>query len=207
LQDATARRDEALADYGTRSPAERSKKLADANATAEKAVAGILDAKQNTRLKQIMLQQRGELVLEGGPNSPGASIFTEADIVAELKVSAEQQEKITAIVQNAVKVLDLIHRQHWGETPMPVDEHRTAVLERVRAVLTKEQREKWIAMLGEPFKGQRSPFGGGPPPDVSITRCGGPPDRTSLRGRHGPVTAANTPARTGARACFLGAGA
>ena len=141
-ENAANNRDAALADYSNLSPAQRSKKLDEANANADKAIAGILDAKQSTRLKQILLQQRGELVLEGGPNYPGHSIFIDPDIAVELKVTAEQQKQISAIVQNAVKVLELIQRQHWGETTMPIQEHHTAVQERVRAVLSKEQRDK-----------------------------------------------------------------
>lgn len=165
VQDVAAKRDEALRDYATLPTAERSKKLADANAAAEKAVEGILDARQGKRLKQILLQQRGELVIEGGPDVPGYSIFAEADIAAELKVSAEQQAKIQAIVQNAVKVRQLIERQQWGQTPAPLDEHRAAVVERVRGVLTKEQREKWLDLIGEPLKRRPGPFSasGSPP--------------------------------------------
>jgi hypothetical protein len=130
---------ESLADVGRLSPAERGRRAVARARAYEAEVNGLLTAAQRDRLRQIGLQAEG----------PGA--FSEPEVVAELKLTAEQRDRIRTIEDGALF--------GWMRGESGVKD-RTAN-ERVFAVLTEEQVRRWRAMTGGALKGPITPF---PPP-------------------------------------------
>src|SRR5262249_26693831 len=127
----------------------------------------ILNQEQMRRLGQIALQMQG----------PAA--FRDTDVVATLKLTAEQKESIRAI--EADTFFGFGEAPHGGRPGRDSGtwhrERRTRASERILALLTPAQTKRWKELTGEPFKGQgrffMGPPGhfrpGGPPP-------GGPPN-------------------------------
>jgi serine/threonine protein kinase len=95
---------------------------------ASASLSQILTPGQRQRLDQIVLQRQGGWAL-GRP-----------EIADELDLTASQRALILGIQE------DVLHRPpHWGRARGP------SLDERVRAVLTPEQRELWQQMLGPAF--------------------------------------------------------
>jgi hypothetical protein len=115
----------------------------------EAAIATVLSPGQIGRVRQIVLQLAG----------PRA--FRQPDVVAALRLTAEQQERIRAIEKEVFPV-----RMHWhvpGEPSEPLprrppgqgrqQRHKVA-RDRILAVLTGEQKAKWEELTGKPFTGE-----------------------------------------------------
>jgi serine/threonine protein kinase len=169
-------------------PEERRKRyleLADLEANREAGAREILTPKQLNRLAQIDLQSKGPFA------------FHDPEVVAALKLTADQMEKIRTIEGNSFFLPEFGRGGPGGRRGGPdwpggpgrrggpgagkpggpggpeprkeADHDPRSLTEKILEVLTAEQLARWKEMRGEPFKGQLMPFGFGP---------GGPP--------HGP---------------------
>lgn len=108
----------------------------------------ILDRKQADRLAQIGLQREGIRAI-GRP-----------DIARELKLSADQRQRVEAILhQERASIKDLFGGVGGVMAPgdreavrARIGEIRRTTESRLNAVLTDSQRREWQGMLGAPFK-------------------------------------------------------
>jgi len=168
------RREEVLRDARRFSPEERRARLLNVSKENEADVANALDAAQQVRLRQIDLQMKGSWA------------FREPAVVAALKLTAEQQERIR--LMEAERMLGPgpggpppgMFRPDGPRGPGgksfgpkgkggPGEMHRADV-DRILALLTEDQRKRWHDLTGRPFI-EHHPFGGGPG-----GRFGPPPD-------------------------------
>jgi hypothetical protein len=142
---------------------EWARKMAQARASWDKEVAGVLNEKQVARLHQIELQQLRKSGL--------GTLLAEAEVRKGLDLSGDQIKKIAAIDEDARAARNLIFLELFRTADRRVDEDYARTLEgfnkiadgRLNAVLSQKQHDKLPAMLGEPFKGEitSGPFGGG----------------------------------------------
>ena len=154
----------------------------------EAGAATILGTDQLARLRQIAFQVRGPMA------------FRDPAVVAALKLTPEQQERIKAIEADRqffprpdgprppgppgpqfggprAKGPDEPRRPNFEPKGKGPDEFRRAGLDQILAVLTGVQREQWRELLGRPFAGRRiqpghSGFG---PPGGGFGPPGGSP--------------------------------
>jgi Spy/CpxP family protein refolding chaperone len=129
---------------------ERIKKNQELTKQANDAAAEILKPDQAKRLRQIILQ------MEGG------RALIDPEIAKELNLTAEQKQKLMEIRDAATKEYGEVRRMFRNR---PIDRKRmeeegkimTEMHEKydaqLMALLTKEQKEKWREMAGQPFKG------------------------------------------------------
>ena len=161
-------RDQAFQDFGRLSPEERRQRFLDLARASESAFEKVLTPEQLGRLRQIDLQLQG------------ARAFEDPQVVATLKLTTAQRERIRGIQAEAVPCgpggpppghgPDGPHGGHGqGDQHGPREQSASAV-EKIKALLTPEQKARWQELTGEPFKGS------GPPP-------GPPPGRPFGRGR------------------------
>ncbi len=135
------------------SPEEREKRLESLNAEVEKELAKILNEQQLKRLRQISLQVEGLAAL-GRPS-----------IAKEVGITEEQQAKIREILREAAEKRRAIFQQ--GPTGDPqarfqeMQKIRQWVDEQIEKLLTERQKKRWRELIGEPFKFEFQPFGGG----------------------------------------------
>jgi hypothetical protein len=127
---------------------DREKQLNEHRKKAHEKLAKVLNetlkAEQFKRLRGIVLQQERGFALGQG------------EVVKDLKITDEQRQKLIAITQEfQKKVKPLIKEAQTGGKP---EEIRPKVLamrdetaKKLEAVLNDEQKQKWKAMLGEPF--------------------------------------------------------
>ncbi|HUY91676.1 MAG TPA: serine/threonine-protein kinase [Pirellulales bacterium] len=113
----------------------------------EQALADLLTVEQQTRLKQIGLQQRGRFP------------FTDPEIVGALGLSPEQQEAIRQLKEETIRTSYRLGeeerkqiKQAWSKT-----------WQNMLGVLKDEQAARWKELIGEPFDGELRPSRGGPP--------------------------------------------
>lgn len=113
--------------------------------TAKKVDAALkanLSADQYQRLKELRLQREGVVSLD------------RAEVAEELKLSAEQKEKIKKLVADNRPRFG--GRRGGGESGPPSREERQQRREKFRAdvmaVLTEEQKSAWEKLQGEKFK-------------------------------------------------------
>jgi hypothetical protein len=134
--------------------AERRRRVIDQARANETAVNAILTPAQQVRLRQIGWQSEG----------PGA--FRDPEVVAALKLTPAQRERIRAIEEAAL--FAWMRQARWakvsgnrGPNPQSRDKAATA---RILRVLTAKQQRRWREMTGEPLKGSLAPFtpSGGP---------------------------------------------
>jgi hypothetical protein len=132
---------ELLADVGRLSPAERGRRALERARTYEAEVSQLLSLAQRVRLRQIGLQAEG----------PGA--FGEPEVVAELKLTAEQRDQIRTIQDEALFSWMRGSRQaaSSGDSRPSFGKDKPAN-ERIVAVLTEEQCRRWRAIIGESLK-------------------------------------------------------
>lgn len=123
---------------------ERAKQAAE----TEKKIAGILDEKQNARLKQIRLQ------------ITGARAIMNEEVAKELGITEEQTTKI----REAMTALREEMQGGGGGGPGAFAEMAEKMNAKLMEQLTDEQKAKYKEMLGEPFDVSQIQmgFGGGP---------------------------------------------
>jgi hypothetical protein len=125
--------------------AERREKMRElrANFAAEfpKALAEILTPAQQKRLRQLQLQYAGGLA------------FSEADVVKDLALTKEQEDRIDQAVKTGQAATLEAYRRH-GETDKARAEAadaRKKMFADVDAVLKPDQAARWREMIGKPF--------------------------------------------------------
>jgi serine/threonine protein kinase len=114
----------------------RDRIVAQARAT-EADLVTILSPDQMTRLKQISLQRQG------------LSAFHEPDVVSELKLTADQRDRIRTIEFNSMV------RPPGSPPRQPQQTYRSAMRSVNTTVLAPDQRARWQKMVGEPFQDSR----------------------------------------------------
>jgi len=128
---------------------EREKLFARVQEVQKKAVADILDEKQQKRFRQLELQSMGPRAL------------SRRDVAEELKLTKEQQDKIRSIQQQALQEQQAAMQGVDFQNATPEDRQKfrekmegiaKATSDKITALLTEEQKKSWTAMLGEPFK-------------------------------------------------------
>ena len=128
-------------------PAERRRRDLEVARANEADVNAILTPEQLQRLRQIALQLQG----------PRA--FREPDVAAELKLTADQRERIRAIDEEAFFAGRRDKRgpvQRPREPRKPAGPGDQSPKERILALLTAKQARQWQEMTGASFKGQTS---------------------------------------------------
>jgi hypothetical protein len=111
----------------------------------EAEVAKLLRSEQLRRFKQLVLQ------------SAGPSAFREAEVLAALKLTAEQRERIRVI--EAELFFAQAESLHLGGPPFKkYEELRAAAMERIQNVLTPTQAAQWREMIGRRFDGPTWPL-------------------------------------------------
>jgi hypothetical protein len=158
-------------------PEARRQKFYELAKTQEESLSKILQADQLTRLRQIERQLQG----------PRA--FHESQVVEALKLTTEQRRKIREFRGDALAAMfgggfepgpkkgprekgggpsDKGSPGELGKRP-PFEEIQKAEVERIVAILTMDQQERWRAMTGTPYEGRfrigppSGGFGPGPP--------------------------------------------
>jgi hypothetical protein len=118
-----------------------------------KALSGVLDDKQLTRLKQIELQQRGSQAL------------IDPLVQKQLKITTEQSGSIKTIIEDSRKELAEIFKEAKGGGFQGIQEKMAAARketnEKVQGVLSADQKRAYKDMLGDEFKLEQKGFGGG----------------------------------------------
>lgn len=107
----------------------------DSNAELDKAMTEVLNAKQARRVKQLSLQAKGPAAL------------LDRRVIRALGLTVEQEDKIEAAIP--AEPNGIIHFQVNGVLRDPIAEKRDAAWTATLEMLTKEQRAKWDAMVGE----------------------------------------------------------
>jgi serine/threonine protein kinase len=130
---------DSLGEVGRLSPSERGRRAIKRARAYEAEVNRLLTPAQQTRLRQIGLQAEG----------PGA--FGEPEVVAELKLTAKQRDKIRTIEEEAF--FSRMKRTRPGTTPGDSSKASSArgksANERILAVLTEDQVRRWRALTGK----------------------------------------------------------
>jgi serine/threonine protein kinase len=107
----------------------------------EAEVSQLLDPDQLTRFKELALQ------------SLGPAAFRESEVVSNLKLTAEQRERIRAIEATAFFARESRYHGSAPQSDAPrksPEEARAAAMAQIRqAVLTPEQAKRWSQMTGE----------------------------------------------------------
>ena len=130
-------------------PAERVRLALEQARANEAEVDAILSVPQRLRLRQLALQ------------SEGLGAFREPEVVDGLRLSPRQREQIRAIEEEVLigqvrqmraggMVADAGNKLREPEGPRP--------MERTLAMLTGEQSRRWNELVGQPIRGQLSPF-------------------------------------------------
>lgn len=116
-----------------------------------KAVTGVLTADQAKRLKQIELQQRG------------TGAFSDEKVAEKLGLSAEQKKDIKTILEDSRKEIGELFKGgregNFGESFKKVAALRKETEDKVKDVLTSDQKKTWKQMVGEEFKMPTPTFG------------------------------------------------
>jgi hypothetical protein len=132
------------------SPAEsRSRYVRALAEQTDKAIAKILDGKQNGRLRQVVLQDA---------RKRGEDVLTYGWLADALKIDGRQHQRMATVRAEADEVEALLSAEHES-FPLPnVEKTRQAIrrnaVKRSEAVLDREQRELLKDLLGAPFKGE-----------------------------------------------------
>jgi hypothetical protein len=132
------------------------------------ALAKSLSREQFARLTQIQLQQRGNRAL------------TDAKVQKSLKITTEQKEQLDTIVKDADKARRELFgaggfgrgrrggggggdnpRGNFEEVRKKMADLDKETTKKIDEVLTADQKKKWKALLGKPFKLEQPRFGGG----------------------------------------------
>ena len=134
--------------------AEIQQKMAELGEKNERAVAKILDEKQQERLKQIHLQVQG------------VGALSRPEVAGELGLTADQQQKIRSIQQSAFSSRsDFDFRNATPEQRQQfieqMRERREKANADILAVLSDEQKNKWQRMQGAKIDLPQGGFGAG----------------------------------------------
>jgi hypothetical protein len=108
------------------------------------ALADVLKPEQVKRLRQIEMQQAG------------ARAFTRPDVQKAMNLSAEQQDSIKTIVEDAAKTQrELQQGGNRQEAFQKIAAIRKETMEKAQKVLNGDQKKTWKELTGDPFELQR----------------------------------------------------
>ena len=131
-------------------PADREKKLAEHRQEAHKKLAVFLKETlkpdQLKRFRQINIRYEGLF---------GLAEADRAEVLQELKLDAEQQVKLTALVKELPGLIQkavLAAKLPDDEAPKIVRKIRRAQDEKMKALLAEAQNKQWQEILGQPFE-------------------------------------------------------
>lgn len=136
-----------IANFQRLSPEEMQKKTKAFTEENNKAIAGVLDAKQWKRFKQLQWQASRNLAI------------LDPDLQKELKMSDEQKKKVDAIFSNFQKKMQDLQKSR--ETSP--EKYQTLYLDtdkKAGEVLTEEQQKSFKELKGPPFQALSAPKGG-----------------------------------------------
>lgn len=160
-------RQDSFKDFHLLTPEERSNQFLQLARTNEAAINAILKPAQLERLRQIARQHRGPMA------------FQDAEVVSELKLTREQRKQIRAIARTLAFPGDFPMNK-TSLPPWKISEEKRKeavvrtkdVMDRIKEILTAEQRTRWTEVTGKPFTDWPpgfSPFGGfGFPPQMGV---------------------------------------
>jgi serine/threonine protein kinase len=134
---------ESFADVGRLPRAERVRRAIDRGKRYQSEVQSLLTDSQLLRLRQIGLQAEGPAALG------------DAEVIVELKLTSAQRERIRRIGEE--NYLDWM-KNHSGNPGKTSGSGGKTAKERIFAVLTEEQLQRWREMTGEPMKTPPTPF-------------------------------------------------
>ena len=120
----------------------------------EQSLAELLRPEQTVRLQQLLLQQQG------------VRAFADPQVAQALELTAEQKATIRTILSEAglSRPESRGAPPHYhGPPPRKGEDYWKSVREKVLKVLTAEQRTRWDAKFGLPFKGELRVYGPGGP--------------------------------------------
>ncbi|GBC90668.1 MAG: hypothetical protein N2045_10225 [Fimbriimonadales bacterium] len=101
----------------------------------------VLTDAQKKRLRELELQWQGPMALMN------------PEIAREVGLTQEQQSKIQGILQEQFQAMRERFQQGGGQPdPQAFEKARQELENKILAVLTPAQREKWNQMLGKPFQ-------------------------------------------------------
>jgi Spy/CpxP family protein refolding chaperone len=135
------------------SPEERREKMQELNKKNQEAIATLLKPEQQKRFKQLSLQAGGVMALAMNPEA-----------AKEVGITDDQKEKLQTMQrESAVQMRELFQGGDFQEAAKKMAETRKTNNEKAMSLLTAEQKTKWKALTGEPFKGDLTAggFGGG----------------------------------------------
>lgn len=131
----------------------------------ERTLADLLTPEQRTRLKQILLQQRGP------------SALADPDVIASLDLSLEQRQQIRQFQNDTERFVRTSFQPGHQLRPEEYEQLKQAwskTWQKMLGVLTNEQTARWKELTGEKFAGRLPPPPhGGPHPRGPLPR----PDR------------------------------
>src|SRR5262249_16194150 len=130
------------------SNAERQQRVREGARANQAGANAIVTAEQRARLKQLELQQKG----------PQA--FLEGDVIAALKLTPRQQDRVRAIHEEMGR--ELMPEPGHGPDPSRMSDLLKQKTKKIADdVLTPEQREQWRELTGPAFTGKfmKGPFG------------------------------------------------
>jgi hypothetical protein len=139
-------------------------------------LARVLQPKQLTRLRQIILQRQGGLALNN--NQTGE----------ELGLTEAQRAKADAVLDKLVDQQNQSRTARGPDARKQMEEARKAAGAELLGLLTPEQESRWKELIGEPFTGEIGfgPPGGRPPGGPPGGGPGGRPPGGENRGPGGP---------------------
>jgi hypothetical protein len=159
---------------------ERDRKALVDSAAAEKEIRALLEPQQLVRLKQILLQQRG------------TRAWGDEEVVRALKLSHDQRVELATIREEYdTKRRDLQKIENKQEQQKKADALRQSIDERLLAVLTPTQQEKWDELIGPKFAGElrRGPDPGPTGPNAPGGQNGGGRRGGGTKGKGGAAKA------------------
>lgn len=181
------RHQESFREFHKLAQEERQKRFVEMAHANEGALGEVLSRTQVDRLRQIALQAQG------------AMAFRDPQVVAALKLTAEQRKQIRGLEANFLFDMREFEKGGMfkggpkkgfdprGQFDARMNERRSAVMKQITEVLTKEQAKQWQAMIGEHFRSTRPIFlpggpmptmiGFGPPPGEGF----GPPKKKDFK--------------------------
>ncbi len=138
-----------LRDFRRLSPTERGKQTLQHARINEAEVNAVLSPTQRQRVQEIALQL------------DGSGAFREPDVVTELQLTNYQRERIREIEEQAaverswtVPPTGSAAQQLTNRQPP----RRPTAMDRIRELLTEQQRGRWKELIGKPFKGHVGPL-------------------------------------------------
>jgi hypothetical protein len=156
--------EESFKDFGRLTSEQRRARFLEMARATDSKMRQILTEDQLKRLAQIALQMQGP------------SAFRDAKVATELQLTAQQREQIRAVEEKAFFFPGPSPERRGlaGEPRADPMKDREQRLKAARALceelLTKEQREQWKTMIGEPFIGPMFGPGFGPGPGGPFLR-------------------------------------